>query len=128
MKRKYKNGKKRKEKSIEDRWLTFLCASAANPDLVALLLAILFTLELFRQKETHKQNDNGDVLSTVPRRSPFDGCGSTDAPRDRVPIAESPFDAYWPSRDWSSIEFSSDAATRDLRSPVWHEDDVRRRL
>ncbi|OAD59719.1 hypothetical protein WN48_08513 [Eufriesea mexicana] len=125
MKRKYKLEKKRKERIS---FLTFLCASAANPDLVALLLAILFTLESFHQKETHKQNDNRDLLSTVSRCSPFDGCGSTDAPRDRVPIAESPFDAYWPSRDWSSIEFSSDAATRDLRSPVWHEDDVRRRL
>lgn len=38
-------------------FFTFLCASAANPDLVALLLAILFTLDLFHWKEMHKQND-----------------------------------------------------------------------
>lgn len=69
-------------------------------------------------------------LRTVTRSSPSDDCGTTDAPRNRVPIgkSKSPFDAYWPTRDWSSIEFSSDAETRDLRSPVWHEDDVRRRL
>lgn len=65
------------------------------------------------------------------RRSLFHGRGSTDT-TETVPaiarlVGENPSDAYWLPRSWTGIEFSSDAVTRDLRSPVWHEDDVRRR-
>lgn len=89
--------------------VTFLCASAANPDLVALLLAILFTLlyNLLHQTKTHKRYGRSWLLwrTVVARSSLSDDCGSTDAPRDRVPIGRSPFDAYWPTRDWPTLSF-----------------------